>query len=219
MIYAYLRVSTDDQDEQNQRVGVDELAARMGWHIDEYIVDAGVSGTTDPRRRNLGKLLRRATRDDIIICSELSRLGRKLFMIMEILNLMMSRGVRLYTVKDGYTLGDNITSKVLAFAFGLVAEIERDLISQRTREALARRKAAGQHIGRQFGCRNRVHKMDDCADSVLRAIARGRSVASIARRHRMSPTTIFKWLAEQNMTRDDIVSGKIKLPPRKRQGG
>lgn len=90
-------------------------------------------------------------KDDLIICAELSRLGRNLFMIMEILNICMTKECRVWTIKDNYRLGDNLQSKVLAFAFGLSAEIERDLISQRTKEALARRRSDGMILGRPKG--------------------------------------------------------------------
>lgn len=193
-VYAYLRVSTDTQDEQNQRSGVDALAQRLGVTIDRYYIDSGVSGTADPGDRNLGKLLRRAKCGDVILCSELSRLGRKLFMIIDILNTMMKQGIQLYTVKDGYTLGDNIQSKILASAFGLAAEIERDLISQRTKEALQRRKAAGMKLGRPFGCKNKHHKFDKIGMPILRGLQRGQSKASLARRHKTSSVSINNWL-------------------------
>ena len=96
-------------------------------------------------------LLKKVVKDDVIICSELSRLGRNLFMIMEILNICMTKECRVWTIKDNYRLGDDIQSKVLAFAFGLSAEIERNLISQRTKEALARKKAEGIQLGRPLG--------------------------------------------------------------------
>lgn len=195
-VYAYLRVSTDTQDERNQRTGVDALAERLGLAIDRYYIDSAVSGTVDPGDRQLGKLLRAASADDIVLCSELSRLGRKLFMIIDILNRMMKRGVKLYTVKDGYTLGDNIQSKIMAFAFGLAAEIERDLISQRTKEALQRRRAAGIHIGRPYGCRNKHHKMDKIGAPILRGLERGISKSALARRHKTSAVSINKWLRE-----------------------
>ncbi len=80
-------------------------------------------------------MLKKVEKGDVIICSELSRLGRNLFMIMEILNICMTKECKVWTIKDNYRLGDDIQSKVLAFAFGLSAEIERNLISQRTKEA------------------------------------------------------------------------------------
>ena len=99
----------------------------------------------------MGGLLKKVEKDDVIICSELSRLGRNLFMIMEILNICMTKECKVWTIKDNYRLGDDIQSKVLAFAFGLSAEIERNLISQRTKEALARKKAEGVQLGRPKG--------------------------------------------------------------------
>ena len=128
-VYAYLRVSTDTQDTENQRIGVNNKARALGLTIDKYIIDDGVSGTKEPEKRALGGILRKLKAGDIIICSEISRLGRKLFMIMEILQKCMNCGAKLYTVKDNYELGDNIQSKCLAFAFGLSAEIERDFFA------------------------------------------------------------------------------------------
>jgi DNA invertase Pin-like site-specific DNA recombinase len=110
-----------------------------------------ISGTKAPEKRQLGNLLKLVKEGDIIICSELSHLGRSFFMIMKILSSCMKRGVKVWTIKDNYRLGHDIQSKVLAFAFGLSAEIERNLISQRTKEALARCKAEGKVLGRRFG--------------------------------------------------------------------
>ena len=140
MTYVYIRVSTDKQDGTNQKLGIEELCKRKELKIDRYIDDEGVSGTKEPDKRKLGGLLRNLRQGDVIVASEISRLGRSLFMIMRILEECMNKGVKLYTVKDGYELGDNITSKVLAFAFGLSAEIERNLISQRTKVALGNTK-------------------------------------------------------------------------------
>ena len=151
MVYAYLRVSTGKQDGQNQRVGVDALATARGLHIDEYIDDEGVSGTVEPEKRELGKLLGKLKRGDVLLASEISRLGRSLFMIFRILEYCMNNGVTIMTAKDGYTLGNDIQSKVMAFAFGLSAEIERNLISQRTKEALTRKVNEGVVLGRPKG--------------------------------------------------------------------
>lgn len=151
MIYGYLRVSTDKQDIETQRQGVDALAAKNGWHIDEYISDEGVSGGKDPDKRNLGPLLKKLHDGDIVIASEISRLGRDLYMVMDILHLCMERGCKVYTVKDRFVLGDDISSKVLAFAFGLSAEIERQMIRQRTKEGLKLRMKMGVLVGRPIG--------------------------------------------------------------------
>ena len=151
MIYGYLRVSTDEQDVDSQRQGVDGFASKRDMHIDQYITDEGVSGAKDPSKRNLGGLLKNVKEGDTIIVSEISRLGRDLFMVMEILHICMQRNVKVFSVKDGYELGDNIQSKVLAFAFGLAAEIERQMIRQRTKEGLRLRMRMGVLCGRPPG--------------------------------------------------------------------
>lgn len=150
MIYGYIRVSSDKQTVENQRFEINKFCKSKGLRIDDWIEET-ISGTKNYSKRQLGQLLKKANKDDIIICSELSRLGRNLFMIMEILNICMTKECRVWTIKDNYRLGDDIQSKVLAFAFGLSAEIERNLISQRTKEALARKKAEGVILGRPKG--------------------------------------------------------------------
>lgn len=189
-VYAYLRVSTDSQDTENQRTGVDAKARALGLVIDKYIIDDGISGTKEPEKRALGGLLRKISRDDIIICSELSRLGRKLFMIMSILEHCMKVGAKVYTVKDNYELGDNIQSKVLAFAFALSAEIERDLISQRTKEAMARRRACGLYTGRKPGAKNLHHKLDGKEDMIRKMLLEGMSQRKVAKKLKVGATTI-----------------------------
>lgn len=154
MIYGYLRVSSDEQDVNAQKQGVDGFAAEKGWNIDKYISDEGVSGGKDPDKRNLGPLLKIVQKGDIIISSEISRLGRDLYMVMDILHFCMERGCIIHTVKDRFTLGDDIQSKVLAFAFGLSAEIERQMIRQRTREGLRQRMKMGVLLGRPIGSCN-----------------------------------------------------------------
>lgn len=150
MIYGYIRVSSDKQTVENQRFEINNFCEHNQLVIDGWIEET-ISGTKSYNKRELGKLLKRVQKDDLIICAELSRLGRNLFMIMEILNICMSKECRVWTIKDNYRLGEDIQSKVLAFAFGLSAEIERNLISQRTKEALARKKAEGVILGRPIG--------------------------------------------------------------------
>lgn len=139
MIYGYIRVSTDTQSVENQRFEINEYAKKHEMKIDNYIEET-VSGTKNYSKRRLGKLLTRLKKDDTLIASELSRLGRNLYMIMDILHFCMLKEVKVITIKDNFLLTDNIESKVLAFAFGLSAEIERKLISERTKEALTRLK-------------------------------------------------------------------------------
>ena len=150
MIYGYIRVSSDKQTVENQRFEINNFCLHEGMVIDGWIEET-ISGTKAYNKRQLGILLKRVQKDDLIICAELSRLGRNLFMIMEILNICMTKECRVWTIKDNYRLGEDIQSKVLAFAFGLSAEIERNLISQRTKEALARKKAEGVTLGRPKG--------------------------------------------------------------------
>ena len=138
--------------------------------------------------------MKKVGKGDMIIASELSRLGRNLFMIMEILKQCMDRECRVWTVKDGYRLGDDIQSKVLAFAFGLSAEIERNLISQRTKEALTRLKNNGVKLGRPLGAKNRKYRLDDQEKVILRLLEQGVSKREIARRCSISPSTFYNWL-------------------------
>ncbi len=196
MIYGYIRVSTDRQDCANQKLGIEAKAKSLGMCIEEYIQDNGVSGTREPESRALGGVLQQLKPGDVIICSELSRLGRKLFMIMRILEYCMQRGARLYTVKDNYELGDNIQSKVLAFAFGISAEIERDLISQRTKEALARRKLAGHPLGRIRDSRNQHYKLEPHAQYIKNQLANGTPRYKIAAKLHVAPWTLRRFIRQ-----------------------
>jgi DNA invertase Pin-like site-specific DNA recombinase len=128
MVYGYIRVSTDKQTVENQRFEINRFCKTEKIKIAKWIEEK-ISGTKAPEKRQLGSLLKLVNEGDIIICSELSRLGRSFFMIMNILSRCMECVVKVWTVKDNYWLGDDIQSKVFAFAFGLSAEIERDLIS------------------------------------------------------------------------------------------
>ena len=166
MIYGYIRVSSDKQTVENQRFEINNFCVREHLQIDGWIEET-ISGTKNYDKRELGRLLKKVQKDDLIICAELSRLGRSLFMIMEILSLCMKKECRVWTIKDNYRLGDDIQSKVLAFAFGLSAEIERNLISQRTKEALARKKVEGVVLGRPKGRKSSPDKYKLSGKEVL----------------------------------------------------
>ncbi len=179
MVYGYIRVSTDKQTVENQRFEILQFCKKNSLKIDSWIEET-ISGTLTPEKRELGNLLSQIKKDDLIICSELSRLGRTLFMIMSILNLLMEKGARIWTIKDNYRLGDDIQSKVLAFAFGLSAEIERNLISQRTKEALALKKAQNIKLGRPKGRKNNFHLLDGLEFHIQKMYNCGVSINKIA---------------------------------------
>ncbi|SUB77532.1 master DNA invertase Mpi family serine-type recombinase [Porphyromonas macacae] len=196
MIYGYIRVSSDKQTVENQRFEITNFCERQKLVIDDWIEET-ISGTKNYNKRQLGRLLKKIGKGDIIICSELSRLGRNLFMIMEILNICMTKECRVWTIKDNYRLGDDIQSKVLAFAFGLSAEIERNLISQRTREALARLKSEGKPIGRGAGKRNNNLNATCVArhQYILKQLKLGISIPIIAKRIKVARGTLYRYLA------------------------
>ena len=194
MIYGYIRVSSDKQTVENQRFEINNFCERNKLVIDGWIEET-ISGTKSYNKRELGKLLKRVQKDDLIICAELSRLGRNLFMIMEILNICMTKECRVWTIKDNYRLGDDIQSKVLAFAFGLSAEIERNLISQRTKEALARKKAEGATLGHRRGFRCRLNpKCSQKHDYIVKELAKGTEKTIIVKRLKVSKTTFYRYL-------------------------
>ena len=194
MVYGYIRVSSDKQTVENQRFEISNFCKNQNLSIDDWIEET-ISGTKNYSKRQLGRLLRKVQKDDIIICSELSRLGRNLFMIIEILNICMTKECRVWTIKDNYRLGDDIQSKVLAFAFGLSAEIERNLISQRTKEALARKKAEGVKLGHPRGFRCKLN--DKCAikhEWIIKELAKGTEKTVIAKKLKVSRTTFYRYL-------------------------
>jgi DNA invertase Pin-like site-specific DNA recombinase len=194
MIYGYIRVSTDKQTVENQRYDINQFCERNILEVDKWIEET-ISGTKDVKERKLGKLLRKMKSDDILICSELSRLGRTLLMIMAVLNECMNRSIQVWTIKDNYRLGSDINSKVLAFAFGISAEIERNLISQRTREALARKRAEGVILGRPKGSLSKTKKLSGKELEIYKLLEKSVSVSAIARKvgvHRITLYRFFK---------------------------
>lgn len=203
MIYGYIRVSTDKQTVENQRYEIERYCTSHDRHVDAWIEET-ISGTQSYKKRRLGRVLKRLKKGDILICSEISRLGRSLFMIMEILSYCLSQECQVWTIKDGYRLGEDIQSKVLAFAFGLSAEIERNLISQRTKEALARKRSEGVVLGRPVGAQStRQHsKLYPYENYIRRSLERGVRKSVIAKRLHVQRSTldryIERWMKGEN---------------------
>ncbi|WP_369764992.1 master DNA invertase Mpi family serine-type recombinase [Flavobacterium sp. WC2429] len=196
MIYGYIRVSTDKQTVENQRFEINQFAIKNNLVIEKWIEET-ISGTKEVDKRTLGKLLKKTKKDDILICSELSRLGRSLFMIMEVLNFCMKKEVKIWTIKDNYRLGEDIQSKVLAFAFGLSAEIERNLISQRTKEALARKKAEGVILGRPIGRKSSKVKLSGKELQIQKLLNKDVSYSAIGRILGVNRITVSKFAKER----------------------
>ena len=194
MIYGYIRVSTDRQTVENQRFEINQFCEKQELVVNKWIEET-ISGTKEVQERQLGKLLKKMKKGDVLICSELSRLGRNLLMIMGVLNECMNRDIQVWTIKDNYRLGSDINSKVLAFAFGLSAEIERNLISQRTKEALARKKAEGVVLGRPKGSKSAKTKLTGQEKKIKELLEKKVSYSAIWRIlgvHRLTVSTFVK---------------------------
>lgn len=201
MIYGYIRVSTDKQTVENQRYEINQFCERQDFVINRWIEET-ISGSKKVEDRKLGKLLKKMKPNDILVCSELSRLGRNLLMIMGVLNECMNRDIKVWTIKDNYRLGSDINSKVLAFAFGLSAEIERNLISQRTKEALARKRAEGVILGRPVGSKSAKTKLTGQERQIKELLDKNVSYSAIGRILNVHRLTVSKFVKEHELTNE-----------------
>ena len=199
MIYGYIRTSTDKQNNENQHYEIEQFAATNNLTINKWIEET-ISSKKDLEERKLGKLLKKIKQDDIIIASELSRLGRNLLQVMSILHHCMNIGCQVWTIKDNYRLGTDIQSKVLAFAFGLSAEIERTMISQRTKRCLDRLRAEGKHIGRTKGSKNKSTKLSGKTDLIKTLLSQNISKTQIAKMLKVNYTTLYRFIKTKNIT-------------------
>lgn len=192
---AYLRVSTDKQTLENQRSEIRRFTDKNGLLIDCWVEEV-VSGKVKDSDRKLGYTLRRLKKGDTLIVSELSRLSRTLLDIMSIMHSLLDRGVTLYSVKENFCLSDNISSKVILFAFGLAAEIERDLISTRTKEALAARKEQGIVLGHRAGDCPKMGYLMRNRSAIVQAYDDGMSISRLCKDYRVARGTMTKFLKD-----------------------
>ena len=192
-VVAYLRVSTEKQFLENQREEIIRFAERNGMSIDRWYTET-VSGSVSSKERKLSGVLDKMRPGDSLIVTEISRLSRTLLEIMTILNSCIKKEVILYSTKEGYVFQNDINSKVLGFAFGLMAEIERNLISMRTKEALARRKQEGKNLGRKKGDMPKMKILTENKKQLLKEQKKGTSCSELARRMGVSRTTMFRFL-------------------------
>lgn len=197
-VSAYIRVSTEMQTYSSQQYEIETYCRKNNIVIDEW-VNESVSGTVAVEKRILGSLLERMGKGDILICTELSRLGRNMLMIMGILNTCSEKGISIHSIKDHFDLTDSINSKIIAFAFALAAEIERNLISQRTKEALAVKKLEGVRLGRPPGSSKKKVSFYKNYIQIMEMKAEGIPLSSIAKAYGIHRNTLKKYI-------DDIKS-------------
>ncbi|GAB7140690.1 master DNA invertase Mpi family serine-type recombinase [Deferribacterales bacterium RsTz2092] len=191
MTYGYIRVSTAHQNTENGKFEIADYARRNGIVIDKWVIET-ISSRKKLSERKLGSLLKRLKRNDTIIATEISRIGRNMMEVMGILSMCMQKDCAVHTIKENYRLGLDIQSKVLSFAFSLSAEIERNLNSARTRETLARLKSEGKRLGRPYGSKNVSLKLAGKQAEIKRLIKAGTRKPQIAKQLGCSLSTLYK---------------------------
>ena len=198
MIAGYIRVSTAKQHPENQMDEIKRYVESNGMQVDKWVVEV-VSGKILLKGRKLGRLLKSMKKGDTLLVTEISRLSRSLTDIMTLMGRCMDKGINIYTTKERYRFDDSINSKVLCFAFGLVAEIERNLISMRTKEALALRRAEGKPLGRKKGSSPKMALLRDSADQIMAMYEEGKSDFEIYSMFGVSKATWYKFKKEDLM--------------------
>jgi DNA invertase Pin-like site-specific DNA recombinase len=193
---AYLRVSTDDQDVEKNKFDILHLANELGIGKVKW-VDETVSGRVSWKKRKIAQVLDELGDGDHLIVSELSRLGRSMLECMEILSIASQKGIHIYAVKGNWRLDGSIQSKIIAMAFAMAAEIERDLISQRTKEALAARTKAGQSLGRPRGVG--TSKLDKFRPEIEALLKNGATQRFIAGRYGTTEANLSRWMKKRDL--------------------
>lgn len=193
MIYAYVRVSSQIQNEANQHYEIEQFAEKNNIHIDEWIEET-ISSGKDLKKRKFNSLLKKLNKDDILITTELSRIGRKSFEIMGILYECLNKGCQVWTTKEKYKLGDDLNSQILAFACSISASIEKSLISARTKETLARLKNSGVKLGRPQGSKNKNLKLAGKEKEIRELLAQGVSKTKISKIYGVSRISLYHFI-------------------------
>lgn len=206
-VYGYLRVSTDDQDENSQKRGVDEFASKNGLKIDEYVIDHGLSGAKEFKVRSIGKLIKKLQKGDTVIASEISRIGRRLVLVLDFIKICTEKGVNFFTVKDRYSIADTLQSKVILTVMGLCAEIERDLVRQRTKEGLARAISEGKTLGRPKGRKTapEKHKLNGKETLIKGLLDEKVTQRKIAKIVKVNRNTLAKFINERGLKNGKLV--------------
>ncbi|NJL58249.1 MAG: recombinase family protein [Desulfobacteraceae bacterium] len=195
---AYLRVSTSEQDNEKFKHDILMFAAEKAFgHVD--FVEEKISGTVPWKERKIGEIIYQLGEGDRLIVPELSRLGRSMLEIMEILSVAKEKGISVYAVKGGWELNGSVQSKIMAMVFAMAAEIERDLISSRTKEALKARKAQGVKLGRPKGVGK--SKLDKFRPEIEALLSNGSTQKFVAERYEVTPQNLINWLRKNGLER------------------
>lgn len=192
-IIGYIRVSSNKQTVAHQRYEIDQFAKANGLKISNWIEEK-ISSRKALKNRKLGALLENLQENDILISCEISRLGRSLLEVMRILEICLNKNCQVWTIKENYRLGNDIQSKVLAFAFGLAAEIERNLISQRTKASLANIKASGKKLGRPIAAHSQRLKLTKNTKKIEMLLEKGLSKTKIAKILGVQRSTLYRFI-------------------------
>mgnify|MGYP002661303202 FL=1 len=193
---AYLRISTVDQDIEKNKSDILKLANEKRLGYVEFIEEQ-ISGKVSWRNRKIFAIINEAKKDDVIIVSELSRLGRSMLEIMEILSIATQKQLKIYSVKGDWHLDGSIQSKVMAMVFSMASEIERDLISSRTKEALRFKKENGIKLGRPKGPGK--SKLDKFKPEIEALVSNGSTQKFIANRYNTTEANLYNWMKRHNL--------------------
>ena len=195
--FAYLRVSTDRQDAKNQKLGVLDYCNSRGLNSLEFVEDT-VSGKTPWRERAIGAVLEKAVAGDVIVAAEVSRLGRSTLQVLEILEMAAQKCVVVHIAKNHMVMDGSMQATITATILGLAAQIEREFISARTKEALAKRKIDGVILGRPKG-QAATLKLDAFHSEIAGYLKKGINKRAIAKLIECSPATLYQWLKRRRI--------------------
>ena len=192
-VIGYIRVSSNKQTYEHQKYEIEQFAKRNQIKINKWFEET-ISSRKPLYKRKLGEILNNLKSGDILIACEISRLGRSLLEVMRILEDCLNKDCQVWTLKENYRLGNDIQSKVMAFAFGLSAEIERNLISQRTKTSLDSLKAGGKKLGRPFAASSKRLKLTKNMQKVRELLDQGLKKTQIARKMNVQTVTLRRFM-------------------------
>ncbi len=195
---AYLRISTTDQDVEKNKADILYLANNKKLGQVQFIEET-ISGTVSWKKRKIAAIIEQLQKGDNLIVSELSRIGRSMLEIMQVLSIAMEKGIHIYAIKGDWKLDDSLQSKIMAMVFSMAAEIERDLISKRTKEALRAKKAAGIKLGRPKGIGK--SKLDQYRIEIEGMLNNGSTQKFIAQRYGTTEANFSLWMKKHGLKR------------------